>query len=380
MVSDLDTHKHCEWAGVCGGCPTPNFGPVSRRQERLWADMMDQMPSVVLDSDLAPVWAELPSRRLRDRADLVWAEITGKMTLGLYEVDHRENIIGFERCPMMSEALESWFLEFRTKTPPIRRGSVRLRVAPDGTRGVWLDFANIDVKGLFEQRTYLKWLSDRARVEIGQRRKFLVWKNEGPKLVDPEYYPWFVTFDERGRPIPLYGVVGGFSQVGFRANRALVDEVLKLCRQSGIENWMDLFCGSGNFAFALAASGFQVMALESDPLSVQALQTTLGKHPEFQDKLTFERSDLYKNNEQNRYVDNFGWVVDPPRPGLRQLIESLSSGAKPQVIVYVSCFSRSLSEDTRQLLKCGYQLEALAGVDQFPHSPHCEWVGWFRLK
>src|SRR5207248_3100271 len=145
----------------------------------------------------------------------------GEMRLGLYGMGSRE-VVDLQECPMMTEPLENWFKEFHKRAPPIKKGSVRLRVSPQGERGVWLDFANQDVKKLFDEKTYLQWLSENAFVEIGQRRKALVWRDGQPKLVDPVLKPWFETYDANLQAIPLYGPVGGFSQTGFAANRELV--------------------------------------------------------------------------------------------------------------------------------------------------------------
>ena len=45
----------------------------------------------------------------------------------------------------------------------------------------------------------------------------------------------------------------------------------------------------------------------------------------------------------------------------------------------MSCDAGSLVTDLRAMADAGYQVESVEGVDQFPHSPHGEWVTLLRM-
>ena len=47
---------------------------------------------------------------------------------------------------------------------------------------------------------------------------------------------------------------------------------------------------------------------------------------------------------------------------------------QPDRIVYVSCDSATLARDVKHLRRCGYELERVRAVDQFPHTVHVETV------
>ncbi|MBX3020195.1 MAG: hypothetical protein KF799_00840 [Bdellovibrionales bacterium] len=317
-------------------------------------------------------FADTPSLGLRDRVDLIWED--GR--LGLYALAKRE-VLDLENCAMMSPALEAFFKAYRERKPPVRKGSVRLRVSPTGARGVWLDFANQDVKTLFDEKTYLQWLSSMAFVEIGQRRKALVWRDGAPKLTDPILQPWFETYDANMRSIPLYGPVGGFSQAGFVANRALVSEVARQVEASGLSDWVELFSGNGNFALALAARGKRVTAVELDSFAIQGLERSKAERPEL--ALEVQRADAYLKAKTLPALKGRGLLVDPPRAGLRQVLDWLAEGERPQALVYVSCFTDVFVQEAEKLRQLGYKLEQLRGVDQFPHSAHAEWIALFTF-
>ena len=358
----------CIYFGRCGGC---SWGLKALHEQH--EDKLNGVRGLFKDVQLV----HSPAARVRDRADLIWSERDGQMHLGLY--DSNRQVVDLEQCMMMSEALENFLKVFRLKAPPIRLGSVRLRVSPAGERGVWLDFANQDVKTLFEEQEYLKWLSAIAFVEIGQRRKALVWKDGAPKLTDPVLKPWFESYDDKGEAIPLYGPVGGFSQTGFVANRALIESVGRAVAGTNTKSWLELFCGNGNFTLALASRGYQVTAIEMDELALKGLELSLL--PEWREAVSVLRSDVYLKTRSLPRLSGGGLLVDPPRAGLRELLAEFESGQPlPEVLIYVSCFTDVFVKDAARLKALGFELTSLEGVDQFPHSPHAEWVGVFLQK
>lgn len=367
----------CNYIGRCGGCP---WG--SREHEHQIAEKLAAVGALHSGTK----FSYSPEQRVRDRADLVWEKREGHMHLGLYELNaESRRVVDIEQCPMMTEPLERFLKEFRQRAPDVQRGSVRLRVSPTGERGVWLDFANNDVKNLFEEKSYLKWLSEIAFVEIGQRRKALTWKDGLPKLVDPILKPWFESYawpegasapDELAT-IPLYGPVGGFSQTGFEANKALLRAVNKVATQSQLTDWVELFCGNGNFTVSLAARGHKVTAVEMDELALLGLQRSLENQP-WASNVEIQRADVYLKSHQLPSLKNKGLIADPPRAGLRETLTLIENGEKPAAIVYISCFTDVFIKDCARLSELGYTIESLVGVDQFPQSPHAEWVALLK--
>lgn len=351
----------CRYQSKCAGCAWLDKPLSEQRQQKASALIGKNIPENI-------GWVDCGSLALRDRVDLTWED--GR--LGLFELGETRRILDLETCPMLTPSLQAWFETYRTRKPAIRKGSVRLRVSPNGLRGVWLDFANQDVKHLFEEKEYLRWLSEQAIVEIGQRRKRLEWIEGQPKLRDPQLEPWFETPGPQGRPIPLYTSIAGFTQTGFRANEILVNEVLSRVRESNEKNWLELFAGSGNFALAIAALGLDVTAVEMDERALEGLRRSAD---EAKLKVEVKRADLYRPQE----LPGGAWIVDPPRSGLKNLVETIAI-SKPTTLIYVSCWSESFLQDAEKLHALGYRLTKVSGVDQFVHSPHVEWVATFNFS
>ena len=383
----------CELIGICSGC---SYGDVSFSEQlkikedrfrQKWKSL--QLPLSDLDGfsvDAIAPWG------LRDRVDLTIKELSsGQRVVGLYKIGSPD-IAPMEKCPQMSSQLQNWFEEFRQNLPPIVLGSVRLRVSPQGEKGAWLDLPHLTVKDLFTERKWLSWLLQRAVVEVGQKRKRLVLQEDQLKLLDPAFEPWFESFVKEEQSListPLYSSIASFSQVGVRANRALIEEVMRHLNLSSSENWLELGSGTGNFTLSLASSVKEVVAMEMDRLALEAFEYTLNHNDQNRDlkkKIRIERVNFHRPSlEMKRNIEQVdGIFADPPRSGLKDFLdvleETVSEGRFPHRFIYVSCFHESLIGDLKRLMSMGYQVSSIKGLDQFPFSQHCEYVVFLERK
>ena len=368
------TEFSCPIATSCSGCPWSDT-PFEDQGPRKISDLKTQLQALGLELDNAPQIISIDQGRLRDKADLVIMRQNDKSSIGLYHVG-KKTVVDMPSCFQMSEPLAHWFEEFRQDLPSIRKGSVRLRVAPDGKKGVWLDFANLDVKELMDEGDWLRGLMKKAVVEIGQRKKRLEEVDGRLRLKDPQFYPWFQTPDADGEMIPLPTTIANFTQPGYRANSQLVREVLKAVDSCSGTRWLELFCGVGNFTLPLATTGLQVTAFEVDRLALSGLEQALGGLKQ-KVSLQVTAGNAYRIVSLPPLHDFDGLVVDPPRSGLKNVLSHIQNHlqpARPKSLVYVSCHTPSLTQDLARLVQLGYQIHEITGVDQFPQTPHCEWV------
>ncbi|MEQ1878811.1 MAG: RNA methyltransferase [Bdellovibrionia bacterium] len=358
--------QNCEIAGVCSGCLW-----IGRPYEEQVRSKADSVQNAFREHGIAAPPVEFVSAGqwgLRDRADLTLEN--GR--LGLYDVS-RTGIAEMHRCPMMSGPLEAWLMEFRkTRLPEVKKGSLRLRVSPSGLRGVWLDFANLDVKALLDDGRWLNALLESgAAVEIGQRRKRLVRTGDRLRLADPKPELWFQAFVPE--PIPLWSFVGSFTQPGFEANRALLETVTRTLVGVDSPVWLELGSGIGNFTVLLARRAVRILALELDELSVQALELNVRNNL----NVEVVRADYRKAGAGDRILEAGAVLCDPPRSGLGEFLNELPKFSALREVIYVSCFLDSFIVDAERLGNLGFRPVSVAVVDQFPQSPHTEIVSRF---
>ncbi len=154
-------------------------------------------------------------------------------------------------------------------------------------------------------------------------------------------------------------------------NRWLVDALVERVTSghSGALAW-DLFAGVGLFARRLAASFEQVLAVESSPAAIAALEANLAGTTGA--AVRASTLDFLRRNRTGGRPDLV--VVDPPRTGLGAEITALLAAIAPPAMVYVSCDPATLARDLRDLLAAGYGVESIALVDLFPQTFHLETV------
>lgn len=320
------------------------------------------------------------SSHLRDRLDFSLED--GR--LGLYRKDRRE-VLDLKTCSQLSPALQDWLTEFRNIRWPFKKGSIRLRVGPDFKKGIWLDFANIDIKTLLDEKTILQGLQQKAFVEIGQRRKVPVWTGEEFKLRDPELHVWFQTWMNE-RPVNLFCQVASFTQPSLQANKIICDIINTWIQSFPKARVIEFGSGIGNLTLPALAAAESLLACEIDELSLQGLQKTLENLPSdlqvLRKKIQIHRGDFQKKLAQD-FSQFDGVLANPPRSGLMNFLdplEKLSLKQRPPFFIYMSCFPETMVQDLIRLDRCGYEVKEICIVDQFPQTKHYEVLGLLQRK
>jgi tRNA/tmRNA/rRNA uracil-C5-methylase (TrmA/RlmC/RlmD family) len=144
---------------------------------------------------------------------------------------------------------------------------------------------------------------------------------------------------------------------------------------------LDLFCGAGLFAGALAAAvgpDGMVVAVDSDRAAVRDARHNLRDTPWVRVHAADAAAALARG----------GWpppalaVLDPPRTGVpRRVIERLlTPDGEPgtreslRAVAYVSCDPATLARDIAVFAGLGWRLDGLRAFDIFPMTHHVECV------
>jgi len=368
----------CKYKEKCSGCQYLGLTLEEQHQHKV-RELSDLLAGAQIPFKSSIDLVSPGAAWLRDRADLVWEQ--GR--LGLYEKNTRQ-ILDIEQCQQMSPALQAWLAEVRKVNWPIRKGSLRLRVGPQGQRGIWLDFANVDVKALLDEGTLLRGLLNQAVVEIGQRHKILTLVDGVLKLKDPMPQVWFQT-SLAGHAVDLYCSIGSFTQTGFVANAALTSVIEQWLSETGARHVLEFGSGIGNLSFPALGRDRQLTACEIDREALAGFEKSLeslSQLPDFsnlRERVKIQQGDFQNRNPQD--FNNYDTVlVNPPRSGLKEFLAPLVEEAhKPQNFLYMSCFPESFIADAARLKSAGYELQKLTIVDQFPQTTHYEVLSLWQL-
>jgi 23S rRNA (uracil1939-C5)-methyltransferase len=157
----------------------------------------------------------------------------------------------------------------------------------------------------------------------------------------------------------------------FQVNRWLIDSLVEsvTAGHSGSLAW-DLFAGVGLFARRLASTFARVVAVESAPTAIKALEENLRDSSGSAVGAT--TLDFLRSNPKSGQPDLI--VVDPPRIGLGPDITSLLVRVAAPALVYVSCDPATLARDLKTLIAGGYQIQSLTLADLFPQTFHIETI------
>ncbi|WP_436790372.1 class I SAM-dependent RNA methyltransferase [Yinghuangia sp. YIM S10712] len=195
--------------------------------------------------------------------------------------------------------------------------------------------------------------------------------------------------DERGRAKRVHGRAGvrevaagrtwrvsgaGFWQVHPAAADTLVAAVLDGLEPRPGDVALDLYCGVGLFAGAIAdrlADSDTVIGVESSRDAVEDARHNLRAVP----GARFEAGRVERVLTRPGFLRRADIVVlDPPRAGAGKTVVERIARLTPRRIVYVACDPAALARDVGYFAQRGYRLRALRAFDLFPQTHHVECI------
>ncbi|MBM75434.1 MAG: hypothetical protein CMK59_08525 [Proteobacteria bacterium] len=308
---------------------------------------------------------------LRDKADL-------QLRSGAFGFMKNGTLLDIEQCPALSERLLKFLNILRTNPPPIPKASVRIRIAPSGAQGLWIDAANHLIAQLLKEGNWLSFWTQKIHIEIGQKRKSPTWINNQWKLRRASLYPWWKTPLANGDEALLYTFIGAFTQPSLSSNNLLVNRLLKLTEHIEGKTWVEYGAGCGNLTLPMASSGKKIIASELDRAAREGLKKS-AKENNLSENIQTTALNLERNTAESRAIvqQADALLVDPPRGGLRGFLDHLKA-VQPPNIIYVACGTEALLSDAQTLINLGYDIAYLEGINQFPLTPHTEWIVHFK--
>ncbi|MFK4065394.1 class I SAM-dependent RNA methyltransferase [Streptomyces sp. NPDC029674] len=166
---------------------------------------------------------------------------------------------------------------------------------------------------------------------------------------------------------------GGFWQVHPKAAETLMLAVMQGLTPRKGESALDLYCGVGLFAGALAdrvGEKGAVLGIESSKRAVEDARHNLASF----DRVRIEQGKVESVLPRTGITEVDLIVLDPPRAGAgKQTVRQLAAlGARR--IAYVACDPAALARDLGYFRDGGYRVRTLRAFDLFPMTHHVECV------
>lgn len=166
---------------------------------------------------------------------------------------------------------------------------------------------------------------------------------------------------------------GGFWQVHPKAAETLVTAVMQGLLPRKGEMALDLYCGVGLFAGAIAdrvGEEGAVLGIESGKRAVEDARHNLAGF----DRVRIEQGKVESVLPRTGITEVDVIVLDPPRAGAgKQTVRHLA-GLGARRIAYVACDPAALARDLGYFREGGYRVRMLRAFDLFPMTHHVECV------
>lgn len=351
----------CRHFGVCGGCTLQHLSNdyyESWIQQRIETALSHQGIS---DIDIRAPFLCSPGRRRR--LDLKSLRIGNEVLLGFHTRKTRD-IVDIRECPVATGELVALFEPLRTIFKSVlhkkQGGSARLTLCDNGV-SILLGLPR-------EPELVLR----EALAKFADAHNLAALSIDVDGFIEPVAERRVPTITLNNIPVKL--PAGAFLQATAEGELVLQKAVTDALQGAG--SAIDLFCGLGTFAFAIAKYA-KVHAVEGDKALLDALEIA-ANHATGLKPISVEHRDLFRRPLLVDELERFDAVVfDPPRAGAKEQVSVLAASKVP-LIIGVSCNPNTFGRDARVLIDGGYELTSIQPVDQFLWSHHVELVGVFK--
>ncbi|KIF77163.1 RNA methyltransferase [Streptomyces sp. 150FB] len=167
--------------------------------------------------------------------------------------------------------------------------------------------------------------------------------------------------------------MGGFWQVHPQAPQILVEAVMQGLMPRKGDTALDLYCGVGLFAGAIAervGEAGAVLGIESGKRSVEDARHNLQDLP----RVRIEQGKVDQVLPRTHITSTDLIVLDPPRAGAGKGVVKHISTLGARRIAYVACDPAALARDLAYFREAGYKPRTLRAFDLFPMTHHVECV------
>jgi tRNA/tmRNA/rRNA uracil-C5-methylase (TrmA/RlmC/RlmD family) len=167
---------------------------------------------------------------------------------------------------------------------------------------------------------------------------------------------------------------GGFWQVHPAAPDTLVSVIMEGLAPKPEETALDLYCGVGLFAGALAGATRAVLGIESSRRAVEDAR----HNPRDLENVRVEQGKVERVLPRTGITETDLIVLDPPRAGAGREVVTHLAGLAPRKIAYAACDPAALARDLSFFKSSGYHPTAMRAFDFFPMTHHVECVAFLE--
>ena len=370
---------NCKHFGSCGSCGLYEIGyevQLKQKEERVSAFLAPfyQGELEVFDS---------PTSHYRARAEFrIWHE-GDRCDYAMGNME-KNGAICIEECPKVIEPIEKrmWKLleKINASTEVLKQRLFAVEFLATTTDECLITM-------LYHRKLDETWSVEAKKLESELNCKIMGRSRKQKVILSDEFVTEKLDID--GKTFTYVQYESGFTQPNPMVNVKMIEWAIKQAKKVGYGDFLESYCGLGNFTLPLSHYFEKVLATEISKRSIHAALENCALNgvenitfarlasEEMTEALNGEREfTRLKGIDLKSY--NFSTVlVDPPRAGLDEGTIELISNIEN--IIYISCNPETLARDLETLVETHDVVEA-AMYDQFPHTTHVESGVFLRKK
>lgn len=368
----------CKYFGMCGGCSMQHFEITSQiaHKQRAFEQTMKHVGKVSPSQLLSPISGPISQYRHKARFRVKLVEKKQKVLIGFNEkLSHF--LTDMQSCSVVPKKISNLLLKLQDMFYLL---SIRDQIPQ-------IEYASNQIKHILVLRilqplndsdlSILKNFQKEHEVEFWTQTKGYDTVKPLTGLIDRK-----ISYLNEEYNLSFDFNPTSFTQINPFINKVLIRKAMYLLNPQADDLIIDFFCGLGNFTLPIATYGAKVLGIEGDSILVESANTNAKKNA-LNSKAIFKKMDLFKISEDE--LTSLGkaskWLIDPPRDGAFDLINSLNKCNQPNIICYISCNPASLARDANLLInEKGYRFSKAGILNMFPHTSHVESIALFEIN
>ena len=362
---------NCKHFGSCGSCSLYDMGYQEQCKQKV--DYVGSLLSPFYQKELKVF--DSPTSHYRARAEFrIWHE--GEVCYYAMGNSDKKGAINIEECPKVIEPIQTrmWkLLEMINHSPSI----LKQRLFAVEFLATTTDACLVTM--LYHRKLDEMWMQEARGVEEVLNAKVMGRSRKQKVVLSDEFVIETLPIDNKSFVYKEYE--SGFTQPNPMVNIKMIEWAIAQAKRVGYGDFLEAYCGLGNFTLPLSHYFKKVLATEISKRSIGAALENCALNGV--ENITFARLSseemtqaLSKVREFNRLkeveLDGYDFstvLVDPPRAGLDEATIGLIGDI--EYIIYISCNPDTLARDLERLTQTHTVIDG-AIFDQFPHTSHIE--------
>lgn len=378
----------CTHYDRCGGCPLMHMRDAGQHKAKLSMVYKHLEKKGLAEFSPKEIYSDL-SLRFRHQTKLAVTAESGSMQIGVR--NRRSEVASIPNCEVVTKQLKLINKRLAHKIIEISKGPIEERIyAYQGEDKPGLRYivarqsmttqnTHVCFVATHHRQSYQKladWLMELSipvsgvSIHINEEPGNAIFVKNKKGQIQSELLAGTETIVEKINGITYKIGVGDFFQVNPRVAGRLQSDMIQEARRFADSPMVDLYCGVGFFAMAMAKEFGHVFGIEGVEGAVRRARNNAFENGVRADFSSGVVDDLIQDKISR--LEQAFIVVDPARRGLQSYVVDALHRYMPKAIAYISCSPRSFSEDLYDFVSRGWKVSSIRAYDMIPNSAHVE--------